>query len=1049
MKLRLIASMMIMLVLTIPFIMAASLDVQRFSGNDGTNNWVRSPDTLQVEVIAKMPGSPTPDVAKSLMRISVDEVETFFDVCQKTTGDDYACAYTTDDIIAEGADEYMLKLYTPDGNIKESQKQALNVDYTKPRITDFSITPQASKTGEVTLTYSAHDAASAGDTSTCSGLKRISFQIDGVEKGFDEGDLEQCTATGSYSYTHQTTAAVESVQLCAVAYDYLNQDSVPSCDTFRVDNNPPSVTGIELRDSQGFEISHVRTGQTFTADVFITINSEDDVDFSTVRADLSKLNPTIGERGPDENFGDLFIFRNVPVTSPGTCEVPVRAVSDELGNTGQATTLTCTLPVDDEGPAAIELNTIVLDEDGTPLLAAIGTLIAQISDAGSGMDKAQAFLDLRNIGLGQTVKADECTKLFGDNWECKWNVQIPQRIGSGDYDITLKGTTRDDLDNELQETLTQTIRVDKTPPSVTGPEIIASHPSGANFGPLAVGGSDLDFVFDVSDVEEATADMSALGGGDITGVCTDEECVFTTSALFSGPYLANLEFEFKDLAGNVKTILHDIFVFGLADDPATNYWTSQISCSPALVDRDTASLIPHTVYCQVALSSGNPDVEPAYTQIGDITDCDTGDAVGYVQDVYMMNNALGSRDPFWVIELAAKEMDINELTISCPLTISTRIDQQLAPNPETETISHTIQFYNLPAGVYADEYEDEIEDALDKALKDQDWIDTLVNVVNALRQICNIKNIVTTILGAIDAVLGFLGAFVQVLNILYKPAAEGVDNVRSSLCGQGKGPLEQLWSGTGDLQGVYNIIDEICNFVDCQMSASEQNNDLMRVASYGAGGGAYCGKLQDLFSLGLTESQQTEARQTDKDGGYEAIDVTKPQVNVKESLIWSSICFCIPGIIYNMNKLRQIECRKAVCLGKDVRDLGYPASYCADEYEYLWCTFVLGEIFKLFPILQLYDQFTNILKDFYSNPLSLVSATSSCLCGGCKELGIGIDYCDTSSPANGPLYTFCTISKLISRIGDVVAGVQALSQMDSDFWGTGNEWCEEADDLMD
>ena len=172
-------------------------------------------------------------------------------------------------------------------------------------------------------------------------------------------------------------------------------------------------------------------------------------------------------------------------------------------------------------------------------------------------------------------------------------------------------------------------------------------------------------------------------------------------------------------------------------------------------------------------------------------------------------------------------------------------------------------------------------------------------------------------------------------------------------------------------------------------------------------------------------------------------------IDVKESLIWSTVCFCIPGILYNLNKLREIECRYAVCLAQDVKEQGIPVSWCKDEKHYLTCTFIVGEIFSIIPYAALADKVITVIKDIFANPISIVQVVSGCLCGGCKGTVLeSIDFCASDTTEAGWGYVFCAVSKTVSKVGDAIASYEGME--DSHYWSLkagGNSWCKQAEKL--
>ena len=105
----------------------------------------------------------------------------------------------------------------------------------------------------------------------------------------------------------------------------------------------------------------------------------------------------------------------------------------------------------------------------------------------------------------------------------------------------------------------------------------------------------------------------------------------------------------------------------------------------------------------------------------------------------------------------------------------------------------------------------------------------------------------------------------------------------------------------------------------------------------------------------------------------------------------------------------------------------------------------MGEIFKIFPWVQILDQMIEMIKEMYSNPINIVSAASGCLCGGCSQVG-GYDYCKQGKQ-NGVLYPVCTFLLTAAKVGDAIASWQGIIDAGGPQWTTSNVWCDEAEDL--
>ena len=228
--------------------------------------------------------------------------------------------------------------------------------------------------------------------------------------------------------------------------------------------------------------------------------------------------------------------------------------------------------------------------------------------------------------------------------------------------------------------------------------------------------------------------------------------------------------------------------------------------------------------------------------------------------------------------------------------------------------------------------------------------------------------------------------------------------------------------------GVWQALDQACAFVSCQMQADDEDDAFVGISSFGGGGlGGWCTDLQDKLGSDYFKDLQ-------KDAGYSQ---SVPILNIRESIVWSTACTCLPGIVYNMDKLRQIYCRKAVCLDRDVPEAGVPISYCNDEHDYLTCKFWWGELFRALPFSAVYDQMIDILVEAWASPYLLVSTAIGVACS---------PFCGKDQ---GEEFHWCVVPKTIVKVLDGVRSVQNFheSYSDSEYWDVSTTWCAEMEDL--
>ncbi|MBW3002184.1 hypothetical protein KY338_03435 [Candidatus Woesearchaeota archaeon] len=1057
-RIRFAAFVMIFLVLCMPVAFAQKLDVTRFSGKDEVEDVVRPEgDELYIVVSAEMRGDPSPEVARTRLLVRHGGDEEYFSECSRQDSF-YTCTYVSDDLINYDSEDYVITLVDSENNELKSVKKILGVDRTAPEIIQYSVEPRMSRTGEMKISYLVEDyGTDVGDSAFCSGVKEIRVTAgDSLVKKIDYDSPKKCDIEEQkIDYKYSTTDKFVGLDVCVVAKDYLGQESDIACRSYDIDNSPPKIKSVGFSDNKGYALSHIKTGQKVVADMSVVIEGEDDVVLENVKADLSKIHPGAGVRAADDKVGDTFIWNNVEITSPSTCEVPVTAV-DEIGNNASAV-LKCSLPVDDTGPVVEGIYASSAGSNATPLIGVNGTIYVDLLEEGSGMDKRNAFLDLHNIGLGTLVQADECADQGSGVWRCEWKV-VPD-IGTGRHKIVLIDGTSDDLGNYVSAPVSAEILVDTTPPDINSIDITFIH-ENADYGPNAVYGDTIEFLFNVTDGVEGYVNLSMVGGNYSPATeCTGRYCKFYTLIDVSGPLNATLHFDFFDLAGNKESYDYDFFIYGvLLNDTVTNYWDANVRCSPKMIDRHTAELYNHPLYCHIKLTPNNPEAETVYVSLGDLGEC-LGEGVGYVVDLEVINNNFGSKDPYAVFTLAATPFTINKLKFNCPLYVATRVGDFFSPVVEVENITAKVDFYNLPYGEAYDNIEERIQHSMEKAVEDWEWVGTIEDVMDTLRSLCNTKNTIYSLVSVFEAAIDLLTTLGIVVGLVKKNTGEKMIKQAQNLCNKGVSPIERYVTGKPkpnqkkSVLNLFNLFDLACKMANCQLSredAKEYDSELVVGASYffGEGWEDACTFYKDVVAGGYFFADYDKIME-----GSEIGD-TKSPVNVKESIIGSLMCTCIPGITYNLNKIRQIHCGYAYCLGKRVLEEGLPRSYCDNEKAYMTCNYVTGQIFEVFPFASVVDRYINMIQEAYANPISLVTILSSLICGGDKGTGGFYDYCmdRRSFEINGPnmiLYVLCSLPKTAAKIGDAVASYQ-LSE--SEGFGTkpvSNNYCEMAEDLLE
>ncbi len=1074
-----IAILSIFLLVMLPIVQAQELTIQKFAGRKGVNGVAGRDDVLEVAVLASLPETlEKGDITPDQIRTGIEDVIYLFDRCEKKENV-YLCRYNVSLEGFFGKEEYKVALFTDEGQEVLRKTFTVLTDSIAPKIDSFSINPQLITEGPVQFSYLATDLGfDTEDTATCSGLKEIQFIANGKVLLTDPAD-KTCRKENVLAFTKNTTQAFEKTEICAKAFDISGLVSAPVCQPLIIDRSTPGPKSVVLTDVKGFALTHLKTGETRDADVIVTIESNDgDIVFDSVTADVTAFAPGYPVRKPDEVIGDKFAWRGVPISVPDNCKVIVSA-TDVAGNAALNKELSCNLLVDDKGPEPTAIKTRA-EREGKPVLGVNGTITADFKEEGIGMSTADAGLDMRALGLG-IEKADRCSKISAGIWRCFWNVE-PKVSGIKKISVT---SVMDDLGN-AGSTLEQEVDVDLEPPVVDPKlQLRITHTGGAEYGNVTIVGDGVEVTAKGTGIDEAIGNFTEIGGGVIKTTCEGNKtltCTFASTVQTSGPYNATLNFDFLDVAGNYVRLNFSMPVYAIKDEPNPNYWKIEAPrCSPSLIDRSTTSIVPHPVYCQLRMSSTLKNAEPTITTLPDASLC-TGNAVteGFVTDIGIINAGIGRKDPIIKLSVGPADITANEVTLNCPLNIHTRIGDFFTTNPERENVSITLEFYNLPLGELAKNVDDEVEDAIKKAEVLGDWIGTVDKIIGYAQKLCTVKSTVFTATQAIDSVIIMLTGIGYVLYAIPFSTAAGKSLLTTgeSMCRGGSKPLTKFVEGFtqgGTTGSIVSLLEKFCLFATCRLAPTEgraqgAGDYVNNAASFFGGGGGVagfnsCQAAQDLLGAGssslsmdefsglrgagtLTSTEATDVvnQKTQQSGAVQNI------VDVKDSLIWSTLCLCVPGIFHNLNKLRQIQCRYATCVASDVKEKGIPLSFCKDSKAQQICKFVVGEIFMLFPVVQIFNKFLDTFKTAFSNPFAAWALVSGCLCHGCGvgplpiEIPPPIDQCNMFPPIPGlASFVGCVVPKTLAKVGDAVASVQGL--IDKDQWETGTDECDRLDEI--
>ena len=1034
-----VAIFMVILIINIPIALAQTLSVNTISGTDGEDGFARRFDTLTVDVTANVPPADT----NAYVWIYWDDDSYSAVPCSATAQPGEWSCKLLKAIYGASSDTYKIVLFNPNflwetGSAYKTLQKPVTIDNSAPYIKSISAAVPGGSSitaGPVEITFTAQDYSESGiDTDLCVGLKEVRFYdqtASGTELAEDYTMMfgktpNRICKPGQKKFTYVAEEQGSHV-ICAEAEDWFGQKSSKKCisSPFTVSNVPPSFAESPMKIN-GKSQTFIRTPfSAFSATIDITLVSSQTInkvvaDFSGITTQTASRTQTQlrSKQGDNQTFRFSDIYAN---KLPGSsCAVNIEA-TDSVGNK-LTESIPCGFDVDNEGPVFSEIYTetstgIKLEpEDGKPFIGRNVNLHIVFDEPKSGMSQKKAYLNLQELGLGSKVQATNCGIVAGGLWDCYWFLTpSPNKVGN--YSIKVQADTQDDLGNKISSETgaAKPVYAETAVPLITDKSIswkkIGAYTQVPDY---FVKDDTVRFTFNITNAFKIVADLSGVAGAakaQVPILCASGYCTYDERVAISGPKTATLKFDIFTKGGTTETRTSTLQIYGVLNETNPNYWESSVECSP-IVDRLSSTYINERVSCVVTLTPNADDVDTASISFDGLAKCNAtspgGKATDYANSIRIMNTQEESRSPILSVSLLKREFAINELDLSCPLTIYSKKGSSVFENYETENVNIPIKFFNLPLGNLQAQYNHRIKSAVQNANLLNSRISALDKIFSTASRICSIKTTITNILGGLEGVIAVLSVW------------PGGQSPASAICGGAKAKLESIYSFK-----LFNYIDKMCSYVNC--AASDPSPNSLGFDSYwGAGGGApWCQSWMKFFESGNVPIDAVNL----KAQGATGESLTIGAMNVKDSLLLSASCLCLPGVIYNLKKYNQIQCRYALCLYNDVRNEGIPVSSCTLDRKREICQYVKGELFELIPFASLVSNFLNIIKQAYANPFVLLAMVSGCICGGCSIPFIpganikGVDLCPADKVY---LHPVCDAILIIKKIGDAWASTKSI-----------------------
>lgn len=1030
---------LILACLPIAFAQQAELTITKLSGSQ-TNiaGFYRQDEGIAIETIAGIgPPLEVNGIQPDQVRLYIDGFRNLpFQTCTFLGGLQYRCLLTTSTSPAAGIHAYEIRLYSDAAKFSDTaspvltKSQPLTADIIGSQPSELTITPTFTKDGKIQVRYTIIDRSlSFTPISSCSGIANIEFFLDSI----DSTPFETVTGDGTCLMQGALTKTLPGLSngqhtILVKAKDRFGQSGPLGVATFTMDNQPPSVTSdvTVINSDTGLPITFVRSPQVTFADISIKLTKAN-LTPANVRADFSKLATSPGQADRPADLIKDFIatWKRIAIFGLQSCTISVTA-TDNVGNRAE-TTASCAVQNDDIGPSVQSMETDVRDSAGNFFIGKKGVLTIRFSDQGSGLNSSTAFANLATL-IGRTpVPANQCDA-SGSAFTCTWNIS--PTFTDGKKTITAHRATTDIIGNPLQQERSLDITQDTTLPSIN--KITFRTIEGPQASPgVPIQGTSIEFTLNGSgfDPAKVMANTSALGGSVSPMTCSEGSCTSTSTVSISGPLDAVISFFASDTAGNTARDNFKVSIAGIVNE-TPNFWISRPTCAP-LVDRSTTSLIQHKVFCDAQLFSPNSNAKPVSITFSGASSC-SGDISKFIAGIDAFNVRAGGTHPTFGLTLFAADYKVNQLQVTCPLEITTVVNSSgklfVTLTPEIENVTMTVQFYNLPLSEMDKNIQQQIDSAVKDAKDNLKFIGQLNSFVEFASKICNLKVVFTNLMQGFNALKNLFGG-ASLATVPGSPTREALKKNYERFCHAEQGASQRH-------EDMFGFLDKLCLFVNCRSQADDSSGggSLGFLAKIG-GGTKQCKDIQArLESIGGASGLNVP----DIQNKYTYLGGAGQSIDVKNSLIMSSLCLCVPGIIHNLNKLREIKCQYALCMQREVKDGGLPPSFCKNLQSYLYCNYIVGDVFSILPIFRLWDQTMNILKNIYANPLEALPVVIGLKC---KKM------CD--SPEQLVAHNACIIPKTLAKIGDAIGSIKSVKNM-KDFFTPGQSgFCDQLEKLTE
>ncbi len=970
----------ILLVLSMPVTFSVQIKSAYVVGQNNVENILAPQDEVTIHAEVESNVSDGSQLASNLYLYRINEDHAPFDECIKQESTDTYSCVNRDIGFNATSWKYAFRLFYNNGSVNESSKTfEYYVNKQAPVVSHANFIQEAD---ELVIEYEITDRVQSGAPShICGGL----FEIRIVSENntlYTNDSLQSSSCV--YSDTIRLSLGESDsgeYHYQIIAVDVFGRESLPRGSLVTIDTDAPIITEPRFYSEGLSELQYIGlSGQSGKIQFNVT-------DAQNVRAFIDYEIQNTTKEVQLSRLGQTYTSEEFAVVEPREYTVKIIAEDENL-NTAELESV-FSVELDNEPDVVSSLRSNVT-QNGVTYIGLQSELTLDIATNGAGFERKNVQLLLG----GQTLSAESCTP-SGSNWKCTWSTDDGFGLGQDvEQDLSVAVTGEDDVGNQLDVSALadssfiydtkSPVYSDMTDFTVIGPD----SDSG-----LITSFSELQFNISYSDRSPVTAqiNMTSLGINQIISVpCSNGVCEISSGRLGAGPYNERFIITLVDILGNeinrtsdervqVYRTVTDEELQAMIEEEGIEVFTASLQLRPAKLERTTSAYLAQRSFAEVSLSAVQGDIinsrfitcrdidsQPSGQQASDNPEVDILEQTRATSSLVFLQSYNEIEVPendliLFDLQFKAQELEVESLQFFCDVHVSGTYNEMFIPD---YIIPVLLQFetYDFELGTLEERYADDLQKAKDDADKH------IANKLEILQQIFEIARLLCQAYGIITNVMDLLNWGGDSLK---KASAEGSAPFYGPFLFGTGASLQCLGEGAGEAAtdlangGWQSYIQGACQFVNCEWSLTSA--------------------LFSGFGDGASGFWQSGANNPIDSFGGDGILGFRYEGGNKDNLVHSTINLCIPGIIANLEKHRQIKCRYALCLQNEVPQ-GVPKAACDAQMAYAECAFITGGIaeylLSALPLVRIITQFRNIISDPLGAVGLVVAGTCAATCGG-------------------------------------------------------------------